>query len=75
MRIQPVPVYCVLGLEREKEKEKERERERGRVVLCKRRPDAEYRLYSIGTYGNAAPALVQADSKTVITSGEGTTLT
>lgn len=38
------------------------------MVLCKRRPDAEYRLYSIGTYGNAALALVQADYKTVITS-------
>lgn len=41
------------------------------MVLCKRRPDAEYRLYSIGTYGNAALALVQADSKTVITFGKG----
>lgn len=45
------------------------------MVLCKRRPDSEYRLYSIGTYGNAALALVQADSKTVIILGKDTTLT
>lgn len=69
-------VYSVLEREKENErKRRERGRERGRVVLCKRRPDAEYRLYSIGTYGNAALALVQADSKTVITSGKGTALT
>jgi len=73
MRIQPVPVYCILSLKRKRKRK--RERERGRVVLCKRRPDAEYRLYSIGTYGNAALALVQADSKTVITLGKDTTLT
>lgn len=48
----------------------ERGRKRGRVVsyVSGTPTGAGYRLYSIGTYGNAALALVQADSKTVITS-------
>lgn len=76
MRIQRVPVYCVLrlkcesGREKERWREGERGRKRGRVVsyVSGTPTGAGYRLYSIGTYGNAALALVQADSKTVITS-------
>lgn len=59
---------CLLCLECQRERGRLRKvEERGRMVLYKWRLDVDYRLHSIGTYGNTVLALVQADSKIVIT--------